>query len=497
MLHQYSLHTELIIFFIITLVLLAVYADTLNPFQPLSWVKRPFKTSRLHNTIHLSQVCTLTVRTSIFWKLFAYYKCGWHIVSNVRAGRKAKGKDLTSIISRIHHLRFDPKAPYLISGDHFTVLYPRNLGVFYHAMLDGHTALDATDWEYRQRTYLQTTAFALHTYSVLGDCSTTIVPVGRRAVCPIDIYRYPSDSLYGLLYALSTLMGHKVAHADAYVEPAAYTLETQHAGHELFATHANTLQILLGRYITRVYDPVLGLVRLDIQLASARDSVVRQSSFYDNVIFWKTCTLAQALGLNVPSTINLADLHERILEYFWQDDVGYFLDDLSYASKVGRHYSADWLAAYYTGFLNISVPHERDMLTRAVDYTIGQKLDQPFPLRYQAKNQAHTEIWLVRLVLPSYGGSAIWSFWGAEFIKVLLALGVRGEGDNYLDRARQHVATYEKMIVRYKGYPEVFSTEGKMLRSPLYQSVRQTGWVVGFEQAQYLLQEALASRAEK
>jgi hypothetical protein len=96
---------------------------------------------------------------------------------------------------------------------------------------------------------------------------------------------------------------------------------------------------------------------------------------------------------------------------------------------------------------------------------------------------------LVRLVIPAYGGSAIWSFWGAEFIKLLIILSRTEGGGRYRERAQRHLRTYETLMVKYKGYPEVYDARGAILHSPLYRSVRQTGWVVGFEQAQKMFQE--------
>jgi predicted AAA+ superfamily ATPase len=35
----------------------------------------------------------------------------------------------------------------------------------------------------------------------------------------------------------------------------------------------------------------------------------------------------------------------------------------------------------------------------------------------------------------------------------------------------------------YGGFPEVYDPEGRLLQTPFYRSIRQTGWVIGFEQA--------------
>lgn len=69
-----------------------------------------------------------------------------------------------------------------------------------------------------------------------------------------------------------------------------------------------------------------------------------------------------------------------------------------------------------------------------------------------------------------------------EYIKVLLLL-YRQTGDKtYLAAADHHIAAYEQTMLRDGGFPEVYDAKGRMLQTLLYRSIRQTGWVIGFEQ---------------
>ncbi len=69
-----------------------------------------------------------------------------------------------------------------------------------------------------------------------------------------------------------------------------------------------------------------------------------------------------------------------------------------------------------------------------------------------------------------------------EYVKVLMAL-YRVTGKKwYLNEADYHIEKYEKSMMKYSGFPEVYDAHGKMLQTPLYRSVRQTGWVIGFDQ---------------
>ena len=88
----------------------------------------------------------------------------------------------------------------------------------------------------------------------------------------------------------------------------------------------------------------------------------------------------------------------------------------------------------------------------------------------------------VRLAVASYGGDSIWSFWGMEYIKSLLLLYRATNNVDYLKTADYHIKKYKTAMLRDKGFPEVYDNQGKLLETPLYRSIRQTGWVIGFEQ---------------
>ncbi|MES2134907.1 MAG: hypothetical protein V4449_01535 [Patescibacteria group bacterium] len=499
MLHNAHYYSDgFAIFFIVTLLALITYSAFSNPYGRMSRVRNPFETKIQGRTIKLLKRFKLQVCTSLFWRSFAYAKCAWHIISNVHAGDKARSRSLEGVIRDIHTVRFNPKRPYLISGDHFNVFYPRNLGVFYYAMLDPRTALGKSDWQNRQRIYLQTVAYAIAAFGERGDCTTTIVPVGTRSVSCINIYHYPSDALYGVLFGLATLLDNSFfMKRYPFESENSFRLDTKEAAEGLLEESADTLSMLITKYYNQVFDQESGLIRKDIHISSAKDITMRNSAFYDNVIFWKTFMLARQLGLeNIPE-VDLPKLKARILKTYWQETEGYFLEDLSSEGVAGKYYSADWLAAYFTGFLDTAKSEERRYLERAALYTIKEGIDMPFPLRYQQTDRASRQVPIVRMVVASYGGTAIWSFWGAEFIKLLVALGEHEKDDAFLERAARHIAAYGKNMVRYHGYPEVYDTEGNMLRTPLYNSVRQTGWVVGFEQAVAMFKSMSVRMASK
>ena len=69
-----------------------------------------------------------------------------------------------------------------------------------------------------------------------------------------------------------------------------------------------------------------------------------------------------------------------------------------------------------------------------------------------------------------------------EYIKSLLLLYRATHKTEYLKSADFHIKKYRAAMLRDKGFPEVYDNRGNLLETPLYRSIRQTGWVIGFEQ---------------
>lgn len=455
-----------------------------NPFTKYSLIKSPFRVYLDKKThVLIDENSRLKVRTGLFWRLFAIYQCGIYIVTTRYIhSPAAASKDIDGIIADIHRLRYDPEKLLLISGDHFNGLFVRNLGVFYYPMLDRSIPGSEQDWHARQTVYLQTVAYALGVFAKSPTLTTTIVSMGRYAATPVNFYAYPSDSLFGIMYALAALRGIEDAQPYVYGKKV-FSLDTKSATKELLATYDSALKALYNNYTHTAYDPEAGLVRRDLHMSGAKDITRRYSAFYDNVVYWKTMQLGMKLGI-VPSDKKfLVGLKERILETFWLEEQGYFLEDLSDEGIEKKYYSSDWLIVLSTGFLDPLDAKEAPYFIRSVEYIQQQKIDKPFAIKYQQSTRAHRQFLAVRLAVASYGGDAIWSFWGMEYIKTLTLLYKHTGDAKYKKAAKYHIGKYEEKMLQNKGYPEVYDAKGELLQTPLYRSIRQTGWVIGFEQA--------------
>lgn len=479
----------LIIVTLLALLLLAVYLT--NPFNRLTIVKMPFAVGDLQSGVFTDNLAKINLRRGILWRWFAIFKCGVHIL-NTRYIRSPRSQAKTSkeVIADVRRLRFNPSKLLLISGDHFSGLFVRNLGVFYYPTLDTRISDSPADWDRRQKVYLQTVAYAIGGFAKHPVPTTTLVETGPFSTTPVNFYAYPSDTVYAMLYALAALTGKEKATPSDYSKPQ-HKLQTGKIANYLLETYRETLVDLYKNYRQTAYDAKTGLIRTDLHMSGAKDITRRRSSFYDNVVFWKTAQLAMGLGLIKQDKKFLADLKKRIIQAFWLEDEGYFLEDLSPEGKAGKYYSSDWLIVLAVGFLNPAVKSERQYFEKSVEYARQRKLCDPLPIRYQAETRAKRQFLAVRLAVASYGGDAIWSFWGMEYIKVLMLLYQQTGSKEYKQEAEKHIKNYRRAIVKHGGYPEVYNADGDLLQTPLYRSIRMTGWVIGFEQVEAMAKELL------
>lgn len=473
---------------LVVLCLIAVISYLTNPFVRFSLIKDLSKVDDIDNQLVLKKIRSVKLRYHLFWRHFSMIKSAWHIVGS-RFGRRNRTRSsiVTEIIKEIHEKRFDPKNMYLISGDHFSVLYPRSLGIFYHSLLDARTALSIEDWLNRQRIYLKTLAYALNVYSQSDELSTTIVPATPNSVILLNIYATPSDTLYSLLYAFDQLLGSKsLEEIYPFKKDTPYKLTTEETTKDLLREYQDTLIRHYNTYKETVFDEESGFIREDILLSGTKDIVKKYGGFYDNVIFWKTTQLAQKLKLIKKDDAFLAVYKKRIISEFWNEE-GLFLEDMSDEARENKWYSSDWLIAYQTGFLSVRDAKNRTYLEKAVNYIIANEIDQPFPIRYHndfRKNRLHFP---VNVGAPYYGSLVIWSHWGMEYIKLLTSLDQYNKTENYAIIAGKHLETYEYNISRYRGYPEVYNRFGDFYSSFFYRSVRTTGWIISYEQAYEML----------
>lgn len=455
------------------------YLLSTNPYARWSVIQRPYDTYLANDTIWYKQNFQTRVYGNGLADALGYYKSGLLIIQNSLFGsRPVAGNSADEIINNIHDMRFNPSKPYLISGDQFSVLYVRNLGVFYNRLLEPDIARSPQDWENKQRIYLQSVLYGIDGLSTSRIPKTTVIPIGPKSAVLTQVHpgSYGSDSVYGLLYALERLRSQDTSKNNRYRQ------QTKPAAEQIIRERKDQLRQIVDNYLGTIRDRQTGLVKTNLDLASARDGVTRSSSLYDNIVMWKTLELAHELGIRETSDREQAQLYQKILDTYWSPELGCFQD----SSDNKTSYSSDWLIALPTEFLNPQT--DQDKLTSCVAYIRNHRLAEPLPIKYSHESNPEGP-WAVRTFVPNYGGNAIWSYWGAEYITLLANLDKTTSDPSYKTEAQRHINTYHQKMVEYRGFPETFDANGNFLQNAVYKSIRSTGWVVQLEYAEWLLEQ--------
>jgi hypothetical protein len=476
---------------LVVIVITAVYARLTNPFFRFTIVNDPLKDFTIDTDLELNEQQRFVLRHKKFFKGIALFKAGWHILANAWSKKKAsQPQSLTQIITTIHQMRFNTSLPFIISGDHFSILYPRSLGIFYYSLLDPRIPASREDWNNRQAIYTKTLLYALKVFSQSSSLATTIVPISRHSVALLNIYAYPSDTLYSLLVAFENLLGSEpLLKRYPYTVKTTQILATQNLAQQMLVQYKQVLQNHWERYSADVLDPTTGLIKKHWLLSGTKDIARRQCAFYDNVIYWKTWQLAQNLGIIEKNTAGLSDLKQTILETFWDSESSVFLEDLNDISVSKKLTSSDWLIAYQVGFLTPESKADLKYLIPAVDTIISTKLDQPFGLPYHRDLRPWQPYLPVKIAAPLYASQVIWSHWGVEYMKLLAHIGSVTANKSYTEAAVKQCKQYEANILKTGGYPEVYDPNGQPYSHHGYTSVHQTGWIINFEQARTMISE--------
>ncbi len=372
----------------------------------------------------------------------------------------------------------------------------RNSGIFYNALLDGRIALDAHDWNNRVDIALRTTESILRALKFCGKLYTTFAFEKNGSIAGTNYYAEPSDSFHGLLWNFC-------AFQDDWFIANIFPTDDINASFHITEVQRERMNMLRSEYKTeiekefkRYSDYCLSQrnhrVSKRIFLASARDGVKRRSSFYDNVIYWRTAHMIRMLWFdNHISEEKLEKIKASILQNFWHAEKWIFLDDLSKKSLAHPYFCADSLITMSTRFLRPEIPEERMYLEKIVDYIQTNNLDKPFGIQYsEERTQRH---WPVIIGAPHYADRTIWSHWSTEYIKLLILLGnnLPEKKDKYMLQAAKHIHALETKMIHSGGYPELYNLKGNVYKSHLYRSVLRCSWVVGYEQAKYIFDKII------
>jgi len=391
--------------------------------------------------------------------------------------RIRRRKHYPFIYKTIVKKRFNPSNPYLTAGDHFSSFYPRNLGFFYSKALNPKTCVTAKDYENRVCTYLNSLNFALDFYSQ-ASLTTTIVPIFRSFFCPLNIYHPPGDTLCSILLAFDYLMN-----------PEMYNFNTTNSKIENSQKDGKKrAQILLEECKSQLsghlhellakFDSDTGLIHQKYSLSGIRDGLKRKSSFYENVIVWKTLELSIKFNLikkeDLRTWENPDFLKEKIIEQYCKNEIIY--NDQTEKNDLLENISADFLVSNSLKFFNLKNKRDKTILKNQVDKIINSVLLTPIGIFYSQKNPKTLEL-PVRIATPDYMGQTVWSHWSVEFCNLLLDLNQK----KYTKLSRSICENLYQKIEQNKGYPELYGKNLNLYKTKFYVSMLDTGWIVNFE----------------
>jgi len=398
-----------------------------------------------------------------------------------------QGESANQILENIISER--TKNNYLYTGGHYTDFYVRNLGTFANKLISPKAATNANQWLDRVKLMTRSTEVALSVFQSYDQITTTIVQLENGKYVPINIYAAPSDSLPSLLKILDQLNN-----INQQKTPFPLSLDEQKEL-DTIADQANTmlqkyrtfLKAQSELYVNSYTDTQTKLIKEDIVLSGIKDSWIRKSSFYDNVMLYSVYNLNSKLNIHSDWNKKADEVKKTLLQNRWGEQSGIFYDEIPSQSCNPESkdicipfFSADQLIAVEMGMLDPNETNDKTYLEKIIKYIQKNNLDKPFPLKTTEIRIPKKEHLPVRILAPNYTGTTIWSYWGMIYIDLLSTIGTIDKNDDYLTQAKSDLNKYNQNIVEYKGFPELYAPNGQKYQLPFYRSVNDMVWGIYF-----------------
>jgi hypothetical protein len=321
------------------------------------------------------------------------------------------------------------KKYFMISSKqgHFCEFYCRDFGWCTEALL----------WLGYRKEVLNTLSYALRIYEHYGKVEQAISSIGTPFTFP---NKYSPDALAFLIRSL------KLAKA-----------------HGLIKEHKDFLNMEIRRYYELVIDKEKGLVYENRSFSSMKDYAVRQSSCYDNVITGMLANDLQEIKI-LDNPFRKYDYKKIIIENFWDDKEGYFLDDLSHNRFICGDAN---VFPFWSGLIT-----DKEKLRRAIQSIRNEGLDQPLPLKYTRKKFKENKMIVEVALADGYERDTVWAHIGLMYIKIV------AEVDR--DLARKYLEQYTKQIEQHHTFLELYNSKGKPFCTPLYYADEGMLWVANY-----------------
>jgi hypothetical protein len=400
-----------------------------------------------------------------------------------RNDTKIQANSANEIITEIVKRRTENN--YLYTGGHYTDFYIRNLGTFANKLVERQSASSNIEWLSRLELLTRSTEVALSVFSSYGEITTTIVQLENGKYVPINIYVKPSDSLPSLLRIIYQLKNIDQNSSNLNLSPTEQMQLNKIVSktNTMLETYKPFLESQSNIYIESFSDSNNGLIKSDITLSGIKDSWIRRSSLYDNVMLWSVYNYSAKLNIQEDWDQKAILVKNKIIKERWSHDSGIFFDEIPEKScnpyktkKCLPYFSADNLITFEMGMLDPYNPQDKLYLSSIIDYISQNSLDKPFPLKATEIRLPQKEHLPVKLLAPNYTGTTIWSYWGMVYIDLVDTLSNIDNDQTKKELAKKHLQSYTDNIIRYQGFPELYTPQGKKYELPFYRSVNDMVW---------------------
>jgi hypothetical protein len=279
--------------------------------------------------------------------------------------------------------------------------------------------------------------FALRIFEQRGAVTTTIF-ANKYAR---DVYDYGSDSLPMLLFAL------REAGAD-----------------DLIDRHREFLAGQVDRYVRRVLDPELGLVKPEAYFSAPSDCVRARSTMFTNTML---ALLEQELEKqpHLPNPLHGLDVAGRLLQTHWTGR--YFKHALDRDDPSG---CGNMFPFFFRIFGDDDMVYRR----RAFATLEDRGFSEPIPMRYFEKRTPEQELPIPRFFTPGYQGDTIWMQLCPLYISELRSVDpqraqeLRDRVARIIEHDGNYLEVYHRDLTPYAGRGGLYQCDEGMIWAALF-----------------------------
>jgi GH15 family glucan-1,4-alpha-glucosidase len=332
--------------------------------------------------------------------------------------KKYKGKCEEICTQIINDCYNHDKKYFMVSPNNFNQFYARDFGMVCEALINAG---------YKDKV-INTIYYAMNIYVREGKVTTQISSRGKA----LDFPRPSPESVSYMLNSI--LLTKNKALIDKYKD--------------FFKAQAKKI------YAEDI-DKKTGLLRRDKHYSSMKDYAKQESSCYVNCFVGLLANNLKRAGIK--SSFDKYDYSKIIKKYFWRGN--YFMDDLSGNEVISGDAN---VFPYWTGLIK-----DKDMFNKSLKTIKRKKLDEPFSLKYN--NKEDDMKWsFINFINKDYENGTIWMHLAMCYLDVLSKFKV--------DELKKELKKHKGLIEKQGTMIEVYTHEGKPFKSLVFEHDEAMIW---------------------